>query len=574
MKELIEKLKLKDKNIEHLSLAYHELEELPELISSFQNLTTLDLSFNKFKVIPPQLFKLPKLKILILKNNQIATLSNSFQQLQELTLLSLYANPLQEFPLVILQLAKLQTLILNRCPKIEIPEEIDQLQQLTHLHLENCALQKLPKTLGNLPLLKKLNIQAHKLRKFPDALLCLGQLPAKSAGYLDPMLFGINIGTMQKILRMVAKLDRIQAPLSLRKYALSILTKKNIVIDRKLLFDLLCINYLPLELEVWQLIEVSNSKTLEHSSLDKTSVICLLGRPKVLKKLATQERLSQLGIEYTQKISTQTTHLVLVAPIPKNHQVHNYPNLVFISEQHLNQFLQAEEGGFLLEKNTDAKTNRANLVELLYSTQEESIRLAVQLINSGGLDQTLITPLFIAYTYVQDLQLRKAIRDILYVNIDENGQQLLRGRISFYAPSMRETEICNRLLRYQKACSELDAAQVALFLYKRYQKAYTYLVLHTKPAQQQEFLATFISKQQILDCTSLSQLHKLPNLLKAFPKLIGINLQGCSFHQFPKVLVQQKLPKLKWVDLRKTHIRKLPYPLPKHLEECKFFTDF
>lgn len=575
MKELIDKLEAKDKNIENLSLAYNGLEELPDVLASFQNLVSLDLSHNKLKVFPTQILALRNLRSLTLSHNKLEQIPDAINQLQHLNLLVLNSNPLEEFPLAVLQLTKLHKLSLIRCPKIEIPEEIDNLQELKALYLQNTALKSLPKTLANLPHLSELNIQAHKIRQFPYHLLLLGQLPARSARILDSMLFGINIGTMQKIMRMTSKLTKIQAPLALRKYAFEVLTgQKNTVADRRPLFDLLRINYPPLNKKTWQLINASNSTNLANSPLTKNSTICLLGKPKVLKKLATQERLEQSNIQYTQKITEQTTHAVLVPPLPKNHQVHNYPNLVFITEQDLHQFLKAKEGGFLLENNQDAELNRSNLIELLYSTQEESIRLGVQLIDGGGLDQTLITPLFIAYTYVQNPALRKTIRQLLYINIDKGGQQLLRGRISFYAPSMREIEICNRLIRYQKACSNLDAQQIALFLYKKYQKAYTYLVLHTTAAQQKQFLAQFINTQQIFDFSSLPNLHKLPNSLAEYQNLIGINLQGCSFHHFPEVLLEQTFPKLKWVDLRKTYIRKLPYPLPKHLEDCKFFTDF
>ncbi|MCP4438441.1 MAG: leucine-rich repeat domain-containing protein [Aureispira sp.] len=574
MEDLVRKLQTKDKTTQYLSLAHNGLEELPAIITSFQKLKTLDLSYNKFKVLPPQVLALQNLRLLILNNNRLEDLPDTLGQLQSLETIMIHANPLEGFPRGLLQLNKLHTLALTRCPKVEIPEDIDKLQNLEKLYLGNSAIKTLPKSLANLPKLGLLDIQSHKIRQVFSTFLFLAHLNPQKARLLDPMLFGINVGTMQKIIRMVAKLSKINAPLSLRKYAFDILTQKTIPIDRKLLFDLLCINYPPLNNKVWTLIADNNNHTLAKQPLDKNSVVCIVGRPKALKKTATYERLNKLGIQYTQKLNTTTTHALVVAPIPLKHKVHNYPNLVFISEQDLHQFLQEQEGGFLLEQDKETIQNRGNLIELLYSTQEESIRLAVQLIEGGGLDKSLITPLFIAYTFVQDKTLRKKIRQLLYVNIDKGGQELLRGRISFYTTSMRESEICNRLIRYQKATASLDISQVAQFVYKNHQKAYTYLILHAPAKQQTAFLQLFINSQHILDCSKLSRLGNLPTTLKEFPDLMGINMQGCSIRQFPKILLDYPFKKLKWVDLRKTNVRKLPYPLPPHLEDCKFFTNF
>jgi hypothetical protein len=88
-------------NVISLSLAYCNLEFLPDEIQDFINLFHLDLRGNELKELPLWVSKLSNLKYLDLSDNKLTELPKSFEDLRSLEIINLSNNHFSEPPSIL-----------------------------------------------------------------------------------------------------------------------------------------------------------------------------------------------------------------------------------------------------------------------------------------------------------------------------------------------------------------------------------------------------------------------------------------------------------------------------------------
>jgi Leucine-rich repeat (LRR) protein len=150
-----------------LSLAYADLDEIPQEIFSFPNLKILDLGYNnldendivplsklkklesldltdnRLSELPVNIDKFENLKIFCATQNKIKQINPNLFKLKNLQLLSLGLNDYIDFPRGISKLSNLEFLVLND-DLCYIPDDIKYLKKLKEIHLPT-NLQSIPR---------------------------------------------------------------------------------------------------------------------------------------------------------------------------------------------------------------------------------------------------------------------------------------------------------------------------------------------------------------------------------------------------------------------------------------------
>lgn len=127
--------------LEELSLAGNQLQELPPEIGQLRGLVRLQLSGNQLCSLPDSIGQLPSLAGLWLHGNLLQRLPAELGSLSSLTQLSLSGNCLEELPSSLSSLAALQELSAAGNRLADLPAGIGELTALTKLHLHGNQLR-------------------------------------------------------------------------------------------------------------------------------------------------------------------------------------------------------------------------------------------------------------------------------------------------------------------------------------------------------------------------------------------------------------------------------------------------
>jgi internalin A len=185
------------KQIEALSLGWHDMADVPETLCELTTLRQLDLSHNRLVTLPacisrltaleelwlgynPQLdlgkvidvlALLPNLKALHLEADSIETVPPAIARLHSLQLLDLSGNTFTQLPVEFGQLAQLNTLWLdNEAAGFDLGANmaaLRPLQNLRELHIEGDHLSQLPPGLMQLPSLERVYASNNPILRMP-----------------------------------------------------------------------------------------------------------------------------------------------------------------------------------------------------------------------------------------------------------------------------------------------------------------------------------------------------------------------------------------------------------------------
>lgn len=128
-----------------LSLAHHELKELPRNISD--DVTALDVSNNEIEILlPTSLEKLSHLEYVNLSHNKLYLLPSELGELRHVTTLILKSNQLSEFslPKELAAMVTLQELNLSGNKFRTIPDQLLNLHQLRSLQFGKNEISEVP----------------------------------------------------------------------------------------------------------------------------------------------------------------------------------------------------------------------------------------------------------------------------------------------------------------------------------------------------------------------------------------------------------------------------------------------
>lgn len=516
----------------------------------------LDLSYNKIEVLEDTIAELKFVRQLDLSNNQLEALPDSFSALQNLEVLNLANNQFHTFPIVLTKLPKLKTLNLKGNSIQGLPPEIAKLQSLNLLEIGFNPLESLPKELANLRKLKTLICTNNRFDVFPEVLLEMEQL--QHTKQLD-LEFRLKLPTrrLDLFFKVLRHLKKQKANLKTKKAAFEILFTETCGQERINILPLLLVNYVTFSQAVRTYIVNHYS-----SPLTEESIISVLGTTEWMD--VEQLDASKLLIN---EVDASTTHIVLGRTINKQFLELLNERLFFVSEKEVLAFLAPKQPADWL------KEHHHKLLDLLMSSQNENVELALQLSKDNALLDDMLTELLMAYTAVDagNASLRNSIKEVFYRRIPNFEQLTLpNASFQFYTPNKTEHYIFQGIKNITNQTDCWDGLKIAHHLFKEYGVAYTYILEYSSEEEEKVWLEPFL-KGDTMTLSSLPKLNRLPKSVPLFSNIRRLNLQACNFRQFPDVDLLLELPNLEEIDLRENPISFVPRDLFELLSEYRIF---
>ncbi|MCU0352559.1 MAG: hypothetical protein MUD08_02280 [Cytophagales bacterium] len=260
--------------------------------------------------------------------------------------------------------------------------------QLVSLRLSENQLTELPADIGNFVLLERLDLSQNELIALPVQVMQLEKLKQVSL-YRNPILKQTEL-TEKNLLKTIKQCTVQQFPMPLRELALNLVQNTPAGTENTSADDLLRLLALDVELAERKAMQVLLKKVPDpfQSEFDvSVSNIALIGKTKGLD---TTEALSQLktqNIQASEKLTDKTT-LVCIGDTLNARQVAEIVKrkLPIALPQHLRDFLQRLEKPYLKDSDTDTKQNLSRLIR---STDETNIKLAAEIMRTGGIPDEL-----------------------------------------------------------------------------------------------------------------------------------------------------------------------------------------
>ncbi|MCP4438656.1 MAG: hypothetical protein GY810_06895 [Aureispira sp.] len=326
--------------------------QIPNDIQKAQNLEELAFNYAHFQTIPDVIGKLPKLLCLELRGNQLSQLPDSFKHLTQLQSLDLTRNNFESLPPVIHQFKNLKELYLDQ----EVLKNLSQQDQ--------AFLDKVPYVF-----MHDLDSRDYELK----AILKAAPIEEKRFSFRAAMLNAL--AGNDKEAQEQTMLEDLIAATNIQKSEL-------------------------LRMKVLRYFPKHFSKEVKDA-LKKDAHITILGSI-TMHKTELKKRLKSHKIKYSNKITEQTTH-ILLGQLPKGNYLEAIENGAYaISEHCIQLFFDEEEQPFLLQKGEEQVHYEERLIELLKSKQTENIQLVLGMVKENGLPPNLVKYLLIAHSYLSD----------------------------------------------------------------------------------------------------------------------------------------------------------------------------
>ena len=396
-------------------LNHNKLESLPLSLGRLPWLATLEVSKNKLSLLNDAFFGCRRLQHLDLSDNQLESLSPAVGKLERLYYLNVAKNQLRLIPELPLSLEHLD-LAHNRLAAV--PKSVSKLEKLRFLDLGHNPISDLPREMKNLQRLEVLRIRRLEFSHLPEVLLTLDALQ-KIEG-LERTLVDYRL-----FFRFLKACKSRNLPYPLRKVFFEVCQGRPEAlktVDRKGLFQALSFPLPELVIAARKQL-FSEEKDL---NLPLNLKGLLIAGNSFFNSRQLKKRLQAIQVELHLTIRPQTTH-ILLGSRPVWQAELGREELVFISEKQLTDFLNRREGKQLAlqpDKDTLEKLRR-----LLHNPESRNVRMAINLLNGGGVPTELLTDLLFCWKTTRDPFTKKAVRAILQVNLSEYGRAALSKKI-------------------------------------------------------------------------------------------------------------------------------------------------
>ena len=242
-------------------------------------------------------------------------------------------------------------------------------------------------------------------------------------------------------------------------------------------------------------------------------------------------------------------------------------DLFFVSEREVLAFLSPKQPADWLEEHQN------KLLDLLMSSQNENIELALQLSKDNALLDDMLTELLMAYTTIDkgNTSLRNSIKEVFYRRIPNfENLALPNASFQFYTPNKTEHYIFQGIKNITNQTDCWDGLKIAHHLFKKHRVAYTYILEYSSIEEEKRWLKQFV-KGDTMTLSSLQKLSRLPKSVPCFSQIRRLNLKACNFRQFPDVSLLLQLPNLEEIDLRENRISFVPRDLFELISDYRIY---
>lgn len=424
-------------NLRRLLLANNKIQQLPPNLHGLQLLRVLDASQNQLQKLPNEIGMLSWLHELRLGKNNLKRLPNTLNTCKQLQKLSVAQNQITQLDLAELDRLywldasknelknwpavpdAIETLLLAHNRIKTLPQKKMALPKLKTLDLRENLINKLPKSFSGTPMLAVIGLKGNPLTVFPASLFQIPQL--------QKVIGSLPMADKRLFLRTYKYFKQAGGQFTLTATQLYHLLSGNYTIldsiDFSTLFQLLSINAPRLQYQVKQKIFQDYSGTSNPLSLDMN--LAFAGK-SVFSIRALGKQLDQLQINWRNEITRATTHVVLGQGLDLS-TIQLPPNIAWITEQQLQAFINKLKPPFLLHQ-PDAQ-QMARVQQLLDNNKEENQLLGLQILDTGGVPDSLLTDLFVAWKRTKVSGIKNQARALLvrYLTFEEQEVLLPQG---------------------------------------------------------------------------------------------------------------------------------------------------
>ncbi len=422
-----------NKNLEYLRIGLNQLRAISSDISTLKKLKELDLSFNQLRKLPNSFVELEKLEVLSLTSNPIQNLPANFERLNALEKIQIDIGNSFNTDALDLQLKSIKELYLKGNKRTEIPEKIYQLKKLKSLFLTEFYVKNLSPNIGNLENLSFLGLSTIPILTLPENIQKLENLVQLAIYHSRIKKIPLSILRLKKLRNFHA--DKKLKPLDVSKFlkeirkqelpdflenaAFQFLFHKENSLDKLSKRNLLKLSRFSsqkLMTGITNTLYKTHSLSSESYPIRRETDLALIGKTN-LKLQKVKAHLKNIS----KKITPQTTHVILGKFTGEIESLASR-DFVFVRENELNLWLQKQENPYLLNS---SEAEIENLSRLLLSLQNENIDIALQIMETGGVPEILLTDLIIVFKKLPASKQKRAIRKLLSLHLSEKALKVV-----------------------------------------------------------------------------------------------------------------------------------------------------
>ena len=425
------------KNLTNLTLSHLKINHLPDIFGDMSQLTNVTMyQWDNIKTIPPSfgnLTQLTELKINYLRN--LEKLDFDFSKLQSLTKLDIIGlEKLDSIPTSLGQCYMLQSLSLNYLPCLkELPDDIFAKTNLFSIRLLKLPITSIPDSIFNNKNLVEFSLnETPKLEYFPKGIGKLEQLVNLSIGMTNPEKFntaGFNTrqdeyfktdGESRAHLFDWIFFKEKSIPTSVERG--SIVLKTMSLGGTKRIDDVLLENIPFLN---------PDGKPIDSTAIANGGKVFISGRLTGRKEEAIN-KLEGLGLKVVSKLSDDVA-FVLLGKKPKYVEGLFNGKRIYFTSKEMEDLKKEINPGMLQSKDTPPHFVE-NLNELLLSTDNDNVQVALGLVENHGLPSEL-EEVFLAISHTLPKgKLKNAVKRFLRGKVSPKKEKILETKTYPFAP--------------------------------------------------------------------------------------------------------------------------------------------
>jgi Leucine-rich repeat (LRR) protein len=379
------------------------LDALPQEVPPFPQLQRLDLNHNQLQVLPAWICDLPALTQLNVSYNRLSMLPSGLGRLVRLKRLCVDQNPLLGFPALA---GTVEEVLANGCRMEYFPESLLECTALKSLSLSGNGMRFVSYNKELPARVDWLDLSDNQLDRFPAELLAKSRLSMlKLAG--NPCVDALGGDRFAEVLgRFFADAAKAGLPLPDRACNLDILCDDHPRAadhPRGLLLAALDAHFRPVQAKAVQVL----ARVLENPLLKgQGGQVLWLGNFHLVRQAELKEKLAAAGYRTVVKIQGPETIVIAgQAPGQRLHQAVEAGCAVAV-EGHLLQWEKQAQGSYLQAAEAGGHPMLEHQLQLLRSNEAANIRMAMMLMDGGGVPDAALPELLAIRCFHPDPELR------------------------------------------------------------------------------------------------------------------------------------------------------------------------
>lgn len=217
------------------------------------------------------------------------------------------------------------------------------------------------------------------------------------------------------------------------------------------------------------------------------SILFVSGRSG-FKATELKAKAEEVGFSLSKKLDDKVTH-ILLGSAPKNTESFDLDRHAIIDDSVLQQCFKANAPKFLQQQGGESM--EASVLEMLASPDEASHKVAVQMLEQGGVTEAMRLPLFLILKTTADNGFRKQIKHLLAGMGDEAFQLAVNDRILFhncrglddYGNLKGQGVMVDKLKKQRRKWGDVLCMEFAQLFFRRYGEGLIYVMLQKTPAE-------------------------------------------------------------------------------------------